>query len=159
LVVVTGAGELLNCSKTLNADVFNSVLAGLSQFGIILQGRRMLSYVQTTTAQHKESHREMTYEHCFFLFLLAKIGLVSFEPLTRLYVLRYDQFETFYNEHHRLVESDHRFMHLQGRIYQYGSALQYQLVAAIEFNDLAAPPNDSQLLSGLQVVFVFFFIH
>lgn len=35
LDVVTGDGEILTCSPEMNSDLFNSVRAGLGQFGII----------------------------------------------------------------------------------------------------------------------------
>ncbi|KAF8398322.1 hypothetical protein HHK36_017249 [Tetracentron sinense] len=39
LEVVTGKGEVVNCSKKQNADLFYSVLGGLGQFGIITRAR------------------------------------------------------------------------------------------------------------------------
>uniref|UniRef100_A0A6N2JYB9 cytokinin dehydrogenase n=1 Tax=Salix viminalis TaxID=40686 RepID=A0A6N2JYB9_SALVM len=37
--VVTGKGEVLNCSEKQNSDLFHSVLGGLGQFGIITRAR------------------------------------------------------------------------------------------------------------------------
>ncbi|KAJ4970142.1 hypothetical protein NE237_003241 [Protea cynaroides] len=39
LEVVTGKGEVMNCSEKQNADLFYSVLGGLGQFGIITRAR------------------------------------------------------------------------------------------------------------------------
>lgn len=39
LEVVTGKGEVVNCSEKQNADLFHSVLGGLGQFGIITKAR------------------------------------------------------------------------------------------------------------------------
>lgn len=39
LEVVTGKGEIVNCSETQNADLFHGVLGGLGQFGIITRAR------------------------------------------------------------------------------------------------------------------------
>ncbi|KAL3537598.1 hypothetical protein ACH5RR_000964 [Cinchona calisaya] len=39
LEVVTGKGEVVNCSDKKNADLFQSVLGGLGQFGIITKAR------------------------------------------------------------------------------------------------------------------------
>ncbi|KAI8562339.1 hypothetical protein RHMOL_Rhmol03G0028900 [Rhododendron molle] len=39
LEVVTGKGELITCSEKQNADLFNGVLGGLGQFGIITRAR------------------------------------------------------------------------------------------------------------------------
>lgn len=39
LEVVTGTGQLRRCSPTQNATLFNSVLAGLGQFGIVVRAR------------------------------------------------------------------------------------------------------------------------
>jgi FAD/FMN-containing dehydrogenase len=39
LQVVTGAGELVNCSPTQNADLFNAARSGLGQFGLIVGAR------------------------------------------------------------------------------------------------------------------------
>nr|ALG64948.1 cytokinin oxidase/dehydrogenase 6 [Populus tomentosa] len=39
LEVVTGKGEVLNCSEKQNSDLFHGVLGGLAQFGIITRAR------------------------------------------------------------------------------------------------------------------------
>jgi FAD/FMN-containing dehydrogenase len=39
LQVVTGTGELVNCSQTQNADLFNAARSGLGQFGLIVGAR------------------------------------------------------------------------------------------------------------------------
>ncbi|XP_031284840.1 cytokinin dehydrogenase 6 [Pistacia vera] len=39
LEVVTGKGEIVNCTKKQNSDLFHSVLGGLGQFGIITRAR------------------------------------------------------------------------------------------------------------------------
>ncbi|KAE8661673.1 Cytokinin dehydrogenase 1 [Hibiscus syriacus] len=42
LEVVTGKGEVVNCSEKQNSDLFYSVLGGLGQFGIITRARILL---------------------------------------------------------------------------------------------------------------------
>nr|CAB3494388.1 unnamed protein product [Digitaria exilis] len=42
LEVVTGRGEIVTCSPSKDADLFNAVLGGLGQFGIITRARIML---------------------------------------------------------------------------------------------------------------------
>nr|KAJ0225049.1 hypothetical protein LSAT_V11C100039310 [Lactuca sativa] len=42
LEVVTGKGEVVTCSEEKNADLFNGVLGGLGQFGIITRARILL---------------------------------------------------------------------------------------------------------------------
>ncbi|PWZ32082.1 Cytokinin dehydrogenase 1 [Zea mays] len=37
--VITGHGEMVTCSKQLNADLFDAVLGGLGQFGVITRAR------------------------------------------------------------------------------------------------------------------------
>ncbi|XP_062208362.1 cytokinin dehydrogenase 1-like [Phragmites australis] len=39
LDVITGYGEMVTCSKELNADLFDAVLGGLGQFGVITRAR------------------------------------------------------------------------------------------------------------------------
>ncbi|KAL6627291.1 hypothetical protein ACP70R_031017 [Stipagrostis hirtigluma subsp. patula] len=39
LDVITGRGEMVTCSKELNADLFDAVLGGLGQFGVITRAR------------------------------------------------------------------------------------------------------------------------
>lgn len=39
LLLVTGKGELLTCSKQQNTELFHGVLGGLGQFGIITRAR------------------------------------------------------------------------------------------------------------------------
>ncbi|XAR54417.1 Cytokinin dehydrogenase [Bertholletia excelsa] len=46
LEVVTGKGEVLNCSENQNADLFHGVLGGLGQFGIITRARISLEPAQ-----------------------------------------------------------------------------------------------------------------
>lgn len=47
LQVVTGEGELVMCSPTTNRDLFDSVLCGLGQFGIIVRARVRLIQAET----------------------------------------------------------------------------------------------------------------
>ncbi|XP_027193538.1 cytokinin dehydrogenase 6-like isoform X2 [Cicer arietinum] len=42
LEIVTGTGEVVNCSKDQNGELFHSVLGGLGQFGIITRARILL---------------------------------------------------------------------------------------------------------------------
>ncbi|KAE9616372.1 putative cytokinin dehydrogenase [Lupinus albus] len=42
LEIVTGKGEVVNCSKEQNGELFHSVLGGLGQFGIITRARILL---------------------------------------------------------------------------------------------------------------------
>ncbi|KAL9296111.1 hypothetical protein ACSQ67_022007 [Phaseolus vulgaris] len=47
LEIVTGTGELVNCSKEHNGELFHSVLGGLGQFGIITRARIILEPAPT----------------------------------------------------------------------------------------------------------------
>ncbi|WJX43667.1 Cytokinin dehydrogenase 6 [Trifolium repens] len=47
LEIVTGTGEVLNCSKEQNEELFHSVLGGLGQFGIITRARILLEPAPT----------------------------------------------------------------------------------------------------------------
>ncbi|KAL5771004.1 hypothetical protein ACOSP7_015158 [Xanthoceras sorbifolium] len=47
LDVVTGKGELVTCSKQQNSELFNAVLGGLGQFGIITRARIVLEPAKT----------------------------------------------------------------------------------------------------------------
>ncbi|GER57192.1 cytokinin oxidase/dehydrogenase [Striga asiatica] len=47
LQVVTGRGEIVNCSEEQNSDLFEAVLGGLGQFGIITQARIALEPAPT----------------------------------------------------------------------------------------------------------------
>ncbi|KAF2590217.1 hypothetical protein F2Q70_00041296 [Brassica cretica] len=47
LEVVTGKGEILNCSERQNSDLFHGVLGGLGQFGIITRARIALEPAPT----------------------------------------------------------------------------------------------------------------
>ncbi|CAA0829858.1 Cytokinin dehydrogenase 1 [Striga hermonthica] len=47
LQVVTGRGEIMNCSEEQNTDLFEAVLGGLGQFGIITQARIALEPAPT----------------------------------------------------------------------------------------------------------------
>ncbi|EFH52982.1 predicted protein [Arabidopsis lyrata subsp. lyrata] len=47
LEIVTGKGEILNCSKRQNSDLFDGVLGGLGQFGIITRARIALEPAPT----------------------------------------------------------------------------------------------------------------
>lgn len=42
-----GKGEILNCSKRQNSDLFDGVLGGLGQFGIITRARIALEPAPT----------------------------------------------------------------------------------------------------------------
>ncbi|VVB06727.1 unnamed protein product [Arabis nemorensis] len=47
LEIVTGKGEILNCSERQNSDLFHGVLGGLGQFGIITRARIALEPAPT----------------------------------------------------------------------------------------------------------------
>ncbi|XP_014500129.1 cytokinin dehydrogenase 6 [Vigna radiata var. radiata] len=47
LEIVTGTGEVVNCSEEQNGDLFHSVLGGLGQFGIITKARIFLEPAPT----------------------------------------------------------------------------------------------------------------
>lgn len=55
LEVVTGDGEVIACSPTHNADLFNAVRCGLGQFGIITKARLRL----IPASQHAHYHRAL----------------------------------------------------------------------------------------------------
>jgi cytokinin dehydrogenase len=45
--LTAGKGEILNCTKRQNSDLFNGVLGGLGQFGIITRARIALEPAPT----------------------------------------------------------------------------------------------------------------
>ncbi|KAF7021407.1 hypothetical protein CFC21_034367 [Triticum aestivum] len=47
LDVITGYGEMVTCSKSLSADLFDAVLGGLGQFGVIVRARIALEPAPT----------------------------------------------------------------------------------------------------------------
>ncbi|KAK7243641.1 hypothetical protein RIF29_38447 [Crotalaria pallida] len=47
LEIVTGTGEVVNCSEEHNGELFHSVLGGLGQFGIITRARILLEQAPT----------------------------------------------------------------------------------------------------------------
>lgn len=52
LEVVTGTGEIVNCSKEENADLFDVVRSGLSQFGIITKAKLRLRRCKPRVRKH-----------------------------------------------------------------------------------------------------------
>ena len=59
LEVVTGTGELRRCSPTQDADLFEAVLAGLGQFGIITKATVKLGPAPTRVHGHELAYPEI----------------------------------------------------------------------------------------------------
>lgn len=60
LEVVTGVGEIVNCSATENEDLFYAVLGGLGQFGIITKARIILEPAPQKVKQIKAFYTNFT---------------------------------------------------------------------------------------------------
>ncbi|XP_057982248.1 cytokinin dehydrogenase 1-like [Malania oleifera] len=71
LEVVTGKGDVVNCSAKENADLFYAVLGGLGQFGIITQARIALA-----PAPEKVKVVEAIYSN-FSMFSKDQVDLIS----------------------------------------------------------------------------------
>ncbi|RVW40711.1 Cytokinin dehydrogenase 6 [Vitis vinifera] len=68
LEVVTGKGEVINCSKNQNGDLFHSVLGGLGQFGIITRARislepapKMVKWIRVLYSDFSTFARDQEY--------------------------------------------------------------------------------------------------
>ncbi len=59
LWVVTGLGELRQCSATQNADLFNAVRGGLGQFGIIVRARLKLIAVKPMVRRYQAVYADV----------------------------------------------------------------------------------------------------
>ncbi|KAJ6944545.1 FAD-binding domain-containing family protein [Populus alba x Populus x berolinensis] len=90
--VVTGKGEVLNCSEKQNSDLFHSVLGGLGQFGIITRARislepapdmvkwiRVLYSDFTTFAADQERliGAESTFDYIEGFVIINRTGLLN----------------------------------------------------------------------------------
>ncbi|XP_076926206.1 cytokinin dehydrogenase 2-like [Bidens hawaiensis] len=58
--VVTGKGDLITCSKSMNSDLFYAVLGGLGQFGIITRARIVLDHAPTRVKWFKMVYDDFT---------------------------------------------------------------------------------------------------
>ncbi|KAJ9685540.1 hypothetical protein PVL29_017538 [Vitis rotundifolia] len=68
LEVVTGKGEVINCSKKQHGDLFHSVLGGLGQFGIITRARislepapKMVKWIRVLYSDFSTFARDQEY--------------------------------------------------------------------------------------------------
>lgn len=92
LEVITGKGEVLNCSEEQNADLFHGVLGGLGQFGIITRARislepapKMVKWIRllysdfSTFSQDQEYliTAEKTFDYIEGFVIINKTGLVN----------------------------------------------------------------------------------
>jgi len=59
LDVVTGEGDLVTCSRTQNRDLFDSVLGGLGQFGVIVRATVRLIPAETTARVYHLSYPDL----------------------------------------------------------------------------------------------------
>ncbi|KAJ8900225.1 hypothetical protein K2173_024865 [Erythroxylum novogranatense] len=100
LEVVTGKGEVLNCSENQNDDLFYSVLGGLGQFGIITRARISLEaapqkvkwirvlYSDFTTFARDQEHliaAEKAFDYIEGFVIINRTGILnnwrsSFDP-------------------------------------------------------------------------------
>ncbi|KAJ7949275.1 putative Cytokinin dehydrogenase [Quillaja saponaria] len=92
LEVVTGKGEVVNCSEEHNGELFHSVLGGLGQFGIITQARIILEpapamvkwirvlYSDFTTFARDQEHlisAENTFDYIEGFVIINRTGLLN----------------------------------------------------------------------------------
>ncbi|KAF9592582.1 hypothetical protein IFM89_016033 [Coptis chinensis] len=92
LEVVTGKGEVVNCSEKQNADLFYSVLGGLGQFGIITRARialepapKMVKWIRvlysdflsfTNDQEHLISYKK-TFDYIEGFVIINRTGLLN----------------------------------------------------------------------------------
>ncbi|PSS24430.1 Cytokinin dehydrogenase [Actinidia chinensis var. chinensis] len=92
LEVVTGKGDVLNCSEKQNADLFHGVLGGLGQFGIITRARislepapKMVKWIRvlysdfSTFARDQEhlTSAENTFDYIEGFVIINRTGLLN----------------------------------------------------------------------------------
>ncbi|XP_021675409.2 cytokinin dehydrogenase 6 [Hevea brasiliensis] len=92
LEVVTGKGEVVNCSENQNGDLFHSVLGGLGQFGIITRARislepapDMVKWIKvlysdfTTFTRDQELliYAESTFDYIEGFVIINRTGLLN----------------------------------------------------------------------------------
>ncbi|XP_054812666.1 cytokinin dehydrogenase 6 [Prosopis cineraria] len=100
LEIVTGKGEVVNCSAEQNGELFHSVLGGLGQFGIITRARIVLEpaptkvkwirllyadFTEFTRDQEKLIFAESIFDYIEGFVIINKTGLLnnwrsSFKP-------------------------------------------------------------------------------
>jgi len=127
LEVVTGAGEILECSAVANADLFDCVRSGLGQFGVITRAKLRLRAFQPNVRM---------------LFLLYDdLGAFMKDAVTLMGEPRLDHLESW------CVPAPMGFKTLPGGQKQAFAQWFLPLHATVEFD--AAPPDDARILSGL----------
>ncbi|KAI0498122.1 hypothetical protein KFK09_021363 [Dendrobium nobile] len=92
LEVITGKGEVINCSSTKNAELFHSVLGGLGQFGIITRARialepapKMVRWIRVlysdftsfTEDQEKLISAEKTFDYIEGFVIINRTGILN----------------------------------------------------------------------------------
>lgn len=92
LEVVTGKGEVVTCSEEQNADLFNGVLGGLGQFGIITRARislepaaKMVKWIRVlysdfatfTRDQERLISTKNTFDYIEGLVIINRTGLLN----------------------------------------------------------------------------------
>jgi cytokinin dehydrogenase len=114
LEVVTGKGDVVECSPERSPDLFEVVLGGLGQCGVITR---------------------------------ARIELVPAKDRARTYQFLYTDNATFFGDFRTLIERaglDHVFA-----LWFPGETSLVYLLQAVAFYDLAQPPDDQGLTSGI----------
>ncbi|KAM7264994.1 hypothetical protein ACFE04_002677 [Oxalis oulophora] len=92
LEVVTGKGEVFNCSEKRNSDLFHSVLGGLGQFGIITRARislepapKMVKWIRVLYSDFNTFSRDQellisaknTFDYVEGLVIINRTGLLN----------------------------------------------------------------------------------
>ncbi|OVA07384.1 FAD linked oxidase [Macleaya cordata] len=110
LEIVTGKGEIVNCSEKQNADLFHGVLGGLGQFGIITRARialepapKMVKWIRVLYSDFSifakdQEHlisSENTFDYIEGFVLINRTGLLnnwrsSFNPQDPLQASRFN---------------------------------------------------------------------
>lgn len=78
LTVVTGRGEILNCSPTRRRALFDAVRAGLGQFGVIVRARVRLEPAPANSRYYQLPYSSL---HLFLVDLLALIKSGRFDTV------------------------------------------------------------------------------
>lgn len=127
LEVVTGAGDVVECSPEQNRDLFDSVRSGLGQFGIITRARLRL--------------RSFKPKVRIFFMLYDDLGKFMKDAVTLMGEGRVDHLESW------CVPAPMGFKTLPSGEKQAFAQWFYPLHATVEFD--GAPPDEKKILAGL----------
>ena len=127
LEVVTGAGDIVECSPSKNADLFDSVRSSLGQFGVITRAKVRLRRFRPNVR--------------IYFLLYDDLGTFMKDSVVLMGEPRVDHLESW------CVPAPMGFKTLPGGERQAFAQWFYPLHATVEYD--GAPPDDKKLLAGL----------